>query len=239
MVRALRISQSDLEATGLGMKNKAGRLQDFFRARILFPIMDERGRVVGFGGRKLPDAEGAKYQNSRDNQLYNKSKVLYGLNWAKADAVNHGEVVDLRGLHRCDRFRPGRHPACRGDLWHGADRGPRPAAEAVHPPARPGLRRRRCRAGRGGAGLCVGTDPRHRGRGRLAARRGPTPTNWRGPPRRCSTTRSTPPGPSSSSASSGCSPQQPWAARKVGPGQPNPRSRWSPSTRTPWCATST
>jgi len=97
MVRSLHISQSDLEATGLGMKNKAGRLQDFFRARILFPIMDERGRVVGFGGRKLPDSEGPKYQNSRDNQLYNKSKVLYGLNWAKADAVNHGEVVICEG----------------------------------------------------------------------------------------------------------------------------------------------
>ncbi len=97
MVRSLRIAQSDLEATGLGMRNKANRLQDFFRARILFPIMDERGRVIGFGGRKLPGAEGAKYQNSRDNELYNKSKVLYGLNWAKADAVNHGEVVICEG----------------------------------------------------------------------------------------------------------------------------------------------
>lgn len=97
LVRGLRLSQADLEATGLGFKNKAGRLQDFFRARILFPIMDERGRVVGFGGRKLPDTEGPKYQNSRDNELYNKSKVLYGLNWAKADAVNQGEVVICEG----------------------------------------------------------------------------------------------------------------------------------------------
>lgn len=97
MTRSLRIPLADLEATGLGFKNKAGRLQDFFRARILFPIMDERGRVVGFGGRKLPDADGPKYQNSRDNELYNKSKVLYGLNWAKADAVNHGEVVVCEG----------------------------------------------------------------------------------------------------------------------------------------------
>lgn len=97
MTRSLRIPLADLEATGLGFKNKAGRLQDFFRARILFPIMDERGRVVGFGGRKLPDADGPKYQNSRDNELYNKSKVLYGLNWAKADAVNHGEVVICEG----------------------------------------------------------------------------------------------------------------------------------------------
>ncbi len=106
MARSLRVSRDDLEAAGLGFQNKAGRLQDFFRARILFPIMDERSRVVGFGGRKLPEADGPKYQNSRDNDLYSKSRVLYGLNWAKADAVNRGEVVicegytDVIGFHR-------------------------------------------------------------------------------------------------------------------------------------------
>lgn len=47
MARSLRVSREDLEAAGLGFQNKAGRLQDFFRARILFPIMDERGK----GGR--------------------------------------------------------------------------------------------------------------------------------------------------------------------------------------------
>lgn len=97
MTRALRLSKADLEGSGLGMENKAGRLQDFFRARVLFPIMDERSRVIGFGGRKLPGAEGAKYQNSRDSELYHKSKALYGLNWAKADAVNHGEIVICEG----------------------------------------------------------------------------------------------------------------------------------------------
>ncbi len=95
--RELRASRADLEASGLGFQNRAGRLQDFFRARILFPILDERGQVVGFGGRKLPDGDGPKYQNSRDNLLYDKSKVLYGLNWAKADAVNHNEVVVCEG----------------------------------------------------------------------------------------------------------------------------------------------
>ena len=97
MVKALKISRADLESSGLGFQNKAGRLQDFFRARILFPIMDERSRVIGFGGRKMPDSEGAKYQNSRDNELYHKSKALYGLNWAKADAVNAGEIVICEG----------------------------------------------------------------------------------------------------------------------------------------------
>ncbi len=53
--------------------------------------------MIGFGGRKLPDTDGPKYQNSRDNVLYNKSKVLYGLNWAKADAVNNDQVVICEG----------------------------------------------------------------------------------------------------------------------------------------------
>lgn len=97
LVRTLQASRADVEAAGLGFENRAGRMQDFFRARILFPIIDERDRVVGFGGRKLPDADGAKYQNSRDNVLYNKSKVLYGLNWAKADAVKVGEMVICEG----------------------------------------------------------------------------------------------------------------------------------------------
>lgn len=97
LARHLRVGRAVLEATGLGFQNRAGRLQDFFRGRILFPIFDDRGRVLGFGGRKLPDAEGPKYQNSRDNELYNKSRVLYGLNWAKADVVQQGEVVICEG----------------------------------------------------------------------------------------------------------------------------------------------
>lgn len=106
MVRSLRIPAGDATACGLGFVNRAGRLQDFFRARILFPIIDERSRVIGFGGRKLPDAEGAKYQNSRDNDVYHKSRALYGLNWAKTEAVERNEVVvcegytDVIGFHR-------------------------------------------------------------------------------------------------------------------------------------------
>lgn len=97
LTRALRLSKDDLEACGLGMLNRRNRLQDFFRARVLFPIFDEQGRPIGFGGRKLPGADGPKYQNSRDNSLYHKSRALYGLNWAKADVVNSGEVVVCEG----------------------------------------------------------------------------------------------------------------------------------------------
>ncbi len=97
LVRALRAAPEDVEAAGLGFTNRAGRQQDFFRGRVLFPIDDERGRVIGFGGRKLPGAEGAKYQNSRDNVLYNKSRALYGLDRAKGGIVHANEVVVCEG----------------------------------------------------------------------------------------------------------------------------------------------
>lgn len=97
LCRALRMSDADLVATGLGFVNRRERQQDFFRARVLFPIFDEQGRPIGFGGRKMPDADGPKYQNSRDNELYNKSRALYGINWAKADMVKSDEVVVCEG----------------------------------------------------------------------------------------------------------------------------------------------
>lgn len=82
---------------GLGFENRIGRQQDFFRARLLFPIFDDQGRATAFGGRKLPDSDGPKYQNSRENPLYNKSRTLYGLDRAKADIVNAGEVIVCEG----------------------------------------------------------------------------------------------------------------------------------------------
>lgn len=97
MVRALRLPRDVVVDTGLGLVNRAGRLQDFFRARVLFPIFDDQGNAVAFGGRKLPGAEGAKYQNSREGPLYNKSRTLYGLNWAKADVVASNEMVVCEG----------------------------------------------------------------------------------------------------------------------------------------------
>ncbi|MCY3862995.1 MAG: DNA primase [bacterium] len=83
--------------SGLGFRNKGGRIQDSFRARLLFPIFDPSGKPVGFGGRVLPGGDGPKYKNSVDNAVYRKSRVLYGLNWAKQDIVNAGEVIVCEG----------------------------------------------------------------------------------------------------------------------------------------------
>ena len=76
----------------------AGRLQDAFRARILFPICDPSGHPVALGGRVLPgSADPAKYKNSAETAIYSKRRTLYALNWAKQDVVATGEVVVCEG----------------------------------------------------------------------------------------------------------------------------------------------
>ena len=91
------VSAQVFSDAGLGFRNKGGRIQDSFRARLLFPIFDPSGKPVGFGGRVLPGGEGPKYKNSVDNAVYRKSRILYGLNWAKQDIVNAGEVIVCEG----------------------------------------------------------------------------------------------------------------------------------------------
>lgn len=94
----LKVSDEDLIAAGLGAVNPRGSQYDFFRARIMFPIFDERGEAVAFGGRKLPHAEGPKYKNTSDRaEVYSKSRTLYGLNWAKTEAGRMDELVVCEG----------------------------------------------------------------------------------------------------------------------------------------------
>jgi DNA primase len=87
--------------------NKRDRMQDAFRARILFPIVSDTGDVLAFGGRILPGStDPAKYKNSPETPIYSKSRTLYGLNWAKADIVRADQVIicegytDVIGFHR-------------------------------------------------------------------------------------------------------------------------------------------
>jgi DNA primase len=91
----------------LDFTNKAGRMQDSFRGRIMFPIYIENGDPVAFGGRILPGStDPAKYKNSSETPIYAKSKTLYGLNWAKADVVATDQIIvcegytDVIGFHR-------------------------------------------------------------------------------------------------------------------------------------------
>ncbi len=73
-----------LERTGLSIRNDKGKLYDRFRGRVMFPIHNFTGRVIGFGGRTLKtDKNVPKYVNSPESDIYHKSNVLYGLYHAK------------------------------------------------------------------------------------------------------------------------------------------------------------
>lgn len=96
-----------LRTVGLGFTNRAGRMQDALRGRIVFPIFSDTGEAVAVGGRVLPgSADPAKYKNSPETPIYAKSKTLYGLNWAKAGIAAADQAVvcegytDVIGFHR-------------------------------------------------------------------------------------------------------------------------------------------
>jgi DNA primase len=97
LARALRAPDDVWRDSGLGLINRIGRQQDFFRGRVLFPILDPQGEPIGFGGRILPGGSGGKYINPTATPIYDKSKVLYGLSWAKADIVNVREAIVCEG----------------------------------------------------------------------------------------------------------------------------------------------
>jgi len=81
LVRWLARENVDLrvgERLGL-LFDRGGRAVDRFRNRVMFPIRDAQGRVIGFGGRMLGDGDGPKYLNSPESDVYRKSRALYGL----------------------------------------------------------------------------------------------------------------------------------------------------------------
>ncbi len=105
--RDLAVPPAVLQDIGLSFRNKRNKMQDSFRARVMFPIFSESGEALAFGGRVLPGSDDpAKYKNSSETAIYSKSKTLYGLNWAKADIAKSDQVVvcegytDVIGFHR-------------------------------------------------------------------------------------------------------------------------------------------
>ncbi len=86
-----------LEKVGL-TKTKDDRHFDFFRGRVMFPIHSVSGRVLGFGGRTLlNDKKIAKYFNSPESIIYNKSEILYGLHFSKGDIIKYDNCFLCEG----------------------------------------------------------------------------------------------------------------------------------------------
>jgi DNA primase len=93
-----KFSLADISLTGLSVSGKTGRTYDRFRDRIMFPLTNHRGQVVGFSGRLLSkDAKEAKYINTPETQLYHKSEMLFGYSELYQEIRKKREVVVVEG----------------------------------------------------------------------------------------------------------------------------------------------
>jgi DNA primase len=99
LVRGQRagFSVAELGGVGLVQKGRSGGEYDRFRERIMFPIRDRRGRVVGFGGRAMRSDQGAKYVNTAETEFFHKSQILYGVDRAKGAIAKAGRAVVVEG----------------------------------------------------------------------------------------------------------------------------------------------
>lgn len=84
------------EAAGLVRKGQVGDYYDVFRHRIVFPIHDEQNRIVGFGGRAFGE-EQPKYLNTGETPIFNKSRLLYGLPFARRKIGTEGRILLMEG----------------------------------------------------------------------------------------------------------------------------------------------
>lgn len=92
-------STDDLINAGMVLNLGSSEVRDRFRGRLMFPIFNESGKVIAFGGRRMYDENNdeAKYINSPETKIYNKSKTLYGLNFAKAAIKQKGFAILVEG----------------------------------------------------------------------------------------------------------------------------------------------
>ncbi|HEY7857677.1 MAG TPA: DNA primase [Candidatus Nanopelagicales bacterium] len=96
-LRSKGFSDAELQAAGLAVAKQNGGY-DRFRGRLLWPIRDLSGDVIGFGARKLrEDDDGPKYLNTPETSIYKKSQVLYGLDLARRDIAKSQEAVIVEG----------------------------------------------------------------------------------------------------------------------------------------------
>ena len=233
--KALKLPEQVLSDSGLGFVNRRGRAQDFFRARVLFPICDPSGTAGGAGradpaaaaGQAPPGATRAQVQ-----ELPGVADLLQAPDPLRAQLGQEGHHRPgrgrgVRGLHRRHRLLPGRRALGRRHVRHRAGRGALHPAAQLRQAHRAGLRRRRGRAERDLARLRVGAQARgRRGGGGPARRERPRATwpaatrrRWPGPSRR--------PGPSCSSGWTACWARATCTTRR-GPG---PGGRGGPDGR--------
>ena len=95
--RAKGLGDRQLVAAGLAIARETGGCYDRFRNRLMFPILDLTGKVIAFGGRALDAEERAKYLNSAESILFDKSSTLFAMNWSREAIVSSGQAVVVEG----------------------------------------------------------------------------------------------------------------------------------------------
>jgi DNA primase len=97
-LRQKGFTATELETAGLAKPARSGSLIDRFRRRLMWPIRDLTGDIIGFGARRLfDDDDGPKYLNTPETPLYKKSHVLYGVDRAKKEIARQGRAVIVEG----------------------------------------------------------------------------------------------------------------------------------------------
>ncbi|HEV7774295.1 MAG TPA: DNA primase [Conexibacter sp.] len=108
VARQAGFTGDELVATGLAQRSKQqrGSIYDRFRERIMFPLADARGRVVGFGARAMRDNQPPKYLNTSEGEVFHKGSQLFGIDLARKAAARAGSIVlaegytDVLALHQ-------------------------------------------------------------------------------------------------------------------------------------------
>lgn len=95
--RKAGFTNRELYDAGVAQRSKSGPLIDRFRRRIMFPLADRRGRVMGFGARALGPDQQPKYLNSSDSDVFRKGRHVYGSDVARAAATKAGAVILAEG----------------------------------------------------------------------------------------------------------------------------------------------
>jgi len=130
-----------LSAAGLTRQ----RGDDYFQRRLLFPLADARGRVLGFQARRLheDDPLPAKYVNTRESELFHKGSIVYGLDRSRAAIAKEDRACVVEGNTDVPRPQAGGLRAGRGLHGHGADRAATEGARTLDETAVACFRRRR------------------------------------------------------------------------------------------------
>lgn len=98
-LKAMNYSEDQIVVSGLATKSEKGKVYDRFRNRIIFPVFDLRGRVIGFGARVMDDSK-PKYLNSPETPIFHKGTNLYGLNFALKNSKEK-DLIIVEGYMDC------------------------------------------------------------------------------------------------------------------------------------------